>query len=81
MPKRIGNIYDEALSFSKIRNAFYRTARRKKKTADFIKFEQCLEDNIIDIYKKLKNETYEPGTYMYMSQRKGLFFRFHFMIE
>lgn len=63
MPKRIGNIYDEALSFSKIRNAFYRTARRKKKTADFIKFEQCLEDNIIDIYKKLKNETYEPGTY------------------
>lgn len=63
MPKRIGNIYDEALNFSNIRDAFYRTAKRKKKNAEFIKFEQYLEDNIVDIYRKLKNETYEVGDY------------------
>ena len=63
MPKRIGNIYDRSLSFSNIRDAFYRTSKRKKKNSDFIKFEQYLEDNIIDIYKKLKNETYEVGDY------------------
>lgn len=63
MPKRIGNIYEQALKFSKIKHAFYRTARRKKKTKDFIKFELYLEDNIFDIYKRLKNETYVVGNY------------------
>lgn len=63
MPKRVNNIFDDALTFSNIKDAFYRTARRKKKTSDFIKFEQYLEDNIIGIYKKLKNETYEVGPY------------------
>lgn len=63
MPKRINNIYDEALTFSKIKDAYKRTAKRKKKTKDSIKFEMYLEDNIIDIYRKLKNETYEVGNY------------------
>lgn len=63
MPKRINYIYDEALTFSKIRAAYYRTSRRKKKNGEAIRFEQYLEDNIIDIYKKLKNETYEVGKY------------------
>ena len=63
MSKRINNIYDDALTFSKIRDAYIRTSKRKKKTADTIKFGMYLEDNIIDIYKKLKNETYEVGKY------------------
>ncbi len=63
MPKRINNIYDDALTFSKIRDAYKRTSRKKKKTKDSIQFEMYLEDNIIDIYKKLKTETYELGNY------------------
>lgn len=63
MPKRINNIYDQALTFNKIRNAFYRTSKCKKRKSDRIKFELYLEDNIIDIYKKLKNQTYEVGRY------------------
>lgn len=63
MPKRINNIYDEALTFSKIRAAYYRTAKRKKKTKDVIEFEMKLEDNVIQIYRDLKNETYKPGKY------------------
>lgn len=63
MPKRINNIYDDALTFSKIRDAYKRTSKRKKKTKDSIKFEMYLEDYIIDIYKKLKTETYEVGEY------------------
>lgn len=63
MPKRINNIYDDALTFSKIRDAYKRTSRKKKKTKDSIQFEMYLEDNIIDIYKKFKNETYELGNY------------------
>ncbi len=63
MPKRINNIYDEALTFSKIKDAYKRTSKRKKKTKDSIEFEMYLEDNIIDIYRKLKSETYEVGNY------------------
>lgn len=63
MPKRINNIYDGALTFSKIKEAYHRTSKRKKKTKDSIRFEMYLEDYILDIYKKLKNETYEVGTY------------------
>lgn len=63
MPKRINNIYERALTFSKIQRAFYRTAKRKKKTKDFIRFEMYLEDNIIDIYRRLKEENYMVGQY------------------
>lgn len=63
MPKRINNIYDAALTFSKIRDAYKRTSRRKKKNNESITFGMYLEDNILDIYKKLKNETYKVGKY------------------
>ena len=63
MPKRINNIYDDALTFSKIRAAYFRTTKCKKNKSDRIKFGMYLEDNVLDIYKKLKNETYEIGKY------------------
>jgi retron-type reverse transcriptase len=65
LPKRINNIYDNALTFSKIKAAYYRTARRKKKNSESIRFEMYLEDNIIDIYRRLKNETYDVGKYRF----------------
>lgn len=63
MPKRINNIYDKALTFNKIRNAYFRTAKCKKRKKDRIKFGMYLEDNILDIYTKLRNETYNVGKY------------------
>lgn len=63
MSKRINNIYDKALTFSKIRDAYKRTSKRKRKTKDVIEFEMKLEDNIIKIYKELKNGTYQIGKY------------------
>lgn len=63
MPKRINNIYDQALTFSKIRNAYFRTSKCKKRKKDRIQFEMYLGDNILDIYKKLKSETYVVGKY------------------
>ena len=58
MPKRINNIYYNALTFSKIKAAYDRTRRRKKLTEQTLKFEIYLEDYIYDIYTKLKNKTY-----------------------
>lgn len=63
MPKRINNIYDKALTFNKIKNAYHRTSKRKRKTKDVIEFELKLEDNVIKIYRELKNETYKLGKY------------------
>ena len=63
MPKRINNIYEKALTFSKIRDAYYRTSKCKRRKPDRIRFEMYLEDNILDIYKKLKHEEYEVGEY------------------
>lgn len=62
MPKRINNIYDNALTFSKIREAYFRTNKCKKGKSDTIKFGMYLEDNILDIYQKLKTQTYEVGS-------------------
>ena len=59
MPKRINNIYEKALTFSKIKSAYERTKRRKKITKQTIDFELYLEDYIFDIYTKLKNRTYK----------------------
>lgn len=63
MPKRINNIYDGALSFNKIRKAYFRTSKCKRNKSDRINFGMYLEDNILDIYKKLKNETYQIQKY------------------
>ena len=63
MPKRINNIYDKSLTFSAIRSAYFRTAKCKKRKSDRIKFGMYLEDNILDIYKKLKSQTYTVGKY------------------
>lgn len=63
MTKRISNIYDNALTFNKIREAYKRTARRKKPNDDLITFGLYLEDNILKIYQELKNQTYKIGRY------------------
>lgn len=63
MPKRIGNIYDKAIDFYKLKSAYERTSVNKKNKEDRIKFGMYLEDNIYKIGKALKNRTYEIGEY------------------
>ena len=63
MPKRIGNIYYDAIKFEKFKTAYERTSKSKKNNPERIRFGMYLEDNIYDIGTKLKNGTYEVGKY------------------
>lgn len=63
MPKRIGNIYMQAIKFEKFKEAYERTSISKKNNPDRIKFGMYLEDNIYKIGTSLKNKTYEIGQY------------------
>lgn len=63
MPKRIGNIYDDAIKFEKIKSAYERTSKGKKNKEDRIKFEMYLEDNIYKIGIQLKKQEYKVGQY------------------
>lgn len=63
MPKRINNIYYDAIKFKKFKSAYERTTVRKKTSYDRIKFGMYLEDNIYSIGTKLKDGTYEVAKY------------------
>lgn len=63
MPKKIGNIYDEAINFYKLKSAYERTSRNKKNNQERIKFGIYLEDNIYRIGTLLKQRKYEVGEY------------------
>ena len=63
MPKRINNIYYDAIKFEKLMDAFQNTTKRKKRTIDRIKYEMLAEDNIWQVGMELKNKTYEVGKY------------------
>ena len=63
MPKRINNIYYEAIKFEKFMETFKNTTKRKKKNPDRIKYEMLVEDNIYQMGIELKNKTYEVGKY------------------
>lgn len=63
MPKRIGNIYDDAIKFEKLRSAYERTSKGKKNKIDRIKFGMYLEDNIYKMGTELKKQEYKVGNY------------------
>ena len=70
MSKKIGNIYDKAIDFYKLKEAYERTSKRKKKKKERIYYGMYLEDNIYKIGISLKQRTYEVGTYMCIAKRK-----------
>lgn len=41
--------------------AYYDARRNKRNTANQLKFELRLEDNLLRLYHQLKNRTYHPG--------------------
>lgn len=63
MPKKIGNIYDKAIDFYKLKEAYERTSKSKKNKKERIYFGMYLEDNIYKIGIELKQRTYEVGKY------------------
>ena len=77
MPKRIGNIYDNAITFDKIKSAYFRTSKTKKNKPERIQFGMYLEDNIYKIGTELKQRTYEVGKYtrfkVYIPKEREIF--------
>ena len=63
MPKTIRNKFDENLSYINLYYAHMRAKRNKSNRKDVILFEMNLENNLINLRNKLKNETYEIGKY------------------
>ena len=70
MSKKIGNIYDKAIDFYKLKEAYERTSKSKKNKKERIYYGMYLEDNIYKIGISLKQRTYEVGTYMRIAKRK-----------
>ena len=77
MPKRIGNIYQNAIKFEKFKSAYERTSVSKKNKIDRIKFGMYLEDNIYKMGVELKEKTYEVGKYkmfkVYIPKERGIY--------
>ncbi len=59
MPKKIGNCFDKKLTFENLMKAHLRARKHKMYKKDIIVFEMNLEHNIINLQKKIANNTYE----------------------
>lgn len=53
------------ITFEEVVTAYYDCRRNKRNTAQQIKFEFNLEENLWNLYEELKNETYKPGSHIY----------------
>ncbi len=53
------------IKFEEAVTAYYDCRKNKRNTAQQIKFEFNLEENLWNLYEDLKNETYFPGSHLY----------------
>ena len=53
------------ITFSEVVTAYYDCRRNKRNTAQQIKFEFNLEENLWNLYEELKNDTYKPSFHIY----------------
>jgi hypothetical protein len=53
------------ITFDEVIAAYYDCRKNKRNTAQQIRFEFRLEENLWKLYKDLKNETYRPGSHIY----------------
>lgn len=53
------------ITFDEVITAYYDCRKNKRNTAQQIKFEFRLEENLWNLYQDLKNETYRPGSHIY----------------
>lgn len=63
MPKRVNNIFRQAITFRKLLEAHNKTKKGKRFKKQVIEFEMDLESNIIQIEKELLNGTYNFSKY------------------
>lgn len=63
MPKTIRNVFDSKLTFEHFLSAHERAKEGKMNRYEVLKFELNLEVNIVNLIEKIKNNTYELGTY------------------
>lgn len=63
MPRSLKEKYDEHLTFDALLEAHQRASKTKRNSKEVIKFEIDLESNLANLYKQLKNGTYEMGKY------------------
>lgn len=54
---------EEKLTFEKLIAAHYRACKMKRNCKEVLRFEMDLETNIVNLYRRLKNETYHSGKY------------------
>ena len=63
MPKKIKNCFYKNLTFEKIYRAHLRARKHKAYKDEVIKFEFNLENNLINLLRKIENNTYHLGKY------------------
>lgn len=63
MPKTYNNLYSNICSFENLHLAYLKARRCKRYRKEVLLFSNNLEENLINLQKKLLNKTYESGTY------------------
>lgn len=63
MCKTIKNQFDKKLTFENLLSAHERAKCGKTNKYELLKFEIDLETNIMNLYQRLKNHTYQMGKY------------------
>lgn len=63
MPHKIKKIFDEKLTFENLYQAHLRAKNHKSGRKDILSFEIHLENNLINLYRQLKNGSYHLGDY------------------
>ena len=63
MPKRLNNIFKQAITFRNLLEAHNKTKKGKRLKKQVIEFEMDLESNIIQIEKELLSGTYQFSKY------------------
>ncbi len=63
MPKTIKQQFDNKLDYILFYNAHIRASKNKRNRSDVILFEMDLENNLMNLYSSVKNNTYQVGKY------------------
>lgn len=63
MPKSINNVFDLKLDYIYFYQAHIRASNHKRNRRDVIFFEMDLETNLMNLYRSIRNGTYQMGEY------------------
>ena len=61
--KSIKNIKERVTDFGNLRDAYFHARRSKRFRNEVLEFSANLEDNLHDLQKALRDQTYVPGPY------------------